>query len=102
MIIKDNEGDWAICSAAWVGMAPGKPGTPGKPGIPGTRTRAAVKGVKGTKGVPGKPGYFKMWFFNLRTKKSESITLPAKDGKNRIYGINQGKMHVEINSCVTA
>ena len=95
MIIKDNQGDWAICSAAWLGMVPGKPGIPGKPGVKGikgvsgTRTRAAVKGVKGTKGVkgkpgvPGKPGYFKMWFLNLRTKKSEAITLPANDGKNR-------------------
>ena len=30
MIIKDNEGDWGICVAAWRGMKKGKPGVPGK------------------------------------------------------------------------
>ena len=29
MIIKDNEGDWGICVAAWRGMKKGKPGIPG-------------------------------------------------------------------------
>ena len=54
MLIKDNEGDWGICIAAWVGMEPGRPGKPG------TRWERPVKGVA------GKPGYFKMLFQNLR------------------------------------
>ena len=29
MLIKDNEGDWGICVAAWRGMKKGKPGIPG-------------------------------------------------------------------------
>ena len=29
MIIKDNEGDWGICVAAWRGMKKGKAGIPG-------------------------------------------------------------------------
>ena len=29
MLIKDNEGDWGLCSAAWFGMEPGLPGKPG-------------------------------------------------------------------------
>ena len=29
MLIKDNEGDWGICVAAWKGMVPGRPGTSG-------------------------------------------------------------------------
>ena len=29
MIIKDNEGDWGICVAAWRGMKKGKAGVPG-------------------------------------------------------------------------
>ena len=29
MIIKDNEGDWGICVAAWRGMKKGKPGIAG-------------------------------------------------------------------------
>ena len=41
MLIKDNEGDWGICAAAWKGMSAGKPG------VPGTRYK---------RGVPGKPG----------------------------------------------
>ena len=30
MIIKDNEGDWGVCVAAWRGMKKGTPGIPGK------------------------------------------------------------------------
>ena len=30
MIIKDNEGDWGLCVAAWRGMKKGRPGIPGK------------------------------------------------------------------------
>ena len=30
MIIKDNEGDWGICVAAWRGMKKGKAGIPGE------------------------------------------------------------------------
>ena len=30
MLIKDNSGDWGICSAAWKGLTPGIPGRPGK------------------------------------------------------------------------
>ena len=29
MVIKDNEGDWGVCVAAWRGMKKGKPGIPG-------------------------------------------------------------------------
>lgn len=54
MLIKDNDGDWGICTAAWLGMKAGTPGIP------------ASRGRRGIPGVPGKPGYFKMYFFNLR------------------------------------
>ena len=54
MLIKDHEGDWGICTAAWLGMQAGRAG------IPGTRYS------KPKPGVPGKPGYFKMFFLNLR------------------------------------
>ena len=30
MVIKDNSGDWGICTAAWKGLTPGVPGRPGK------------------------------------------------------------------------
>ena len=30
MILKDNEGDWGICVAAWRGMKKGKPGVAGE------------------------------------------------------------------------
>lgn len=54
MLIKDNEGDWGLCTAAWIGMEPGRPGKQG------TRWERPVRGVA------GKPGYFKMRFQNLR------------------------------------
>eukprot|EP00095_Tigriopus_kingsejongensis_P000673 maker-scaffold340_size202118-snap-gene-0.21 protein:Tk00673 transcript:maker-scaffold340_size202118-snap-gene-0.21-mRNA-1 annotation:"hypothetical protein LOTGIDRAFT_153725" len=53
MLIKDNDGDWGICTAAWLGMKPGTPGIP------------ASRGRRGVPGVAGKPGYFKMYFLNL-------------------------------------
>ena len=59
MLIKDNEGDWGLCAAAWFGMEPGIPGKPG------TRWQRPVRGV------PGKPGYFKMLFKNLRLKEKK-------------------------------
>ncbi|XP_059096680.1 uncharacterized protein LOC131891171 [Tigriopus californicus] len=64
MLIKDNDGDWGICTAAWLGMKAGTPGIP------------ASRGRRGVPGVPGKPGYFKMYFFNLRTKEHKSIVFP--------------------------
>jgi len=30
MLIKDNEGDWGICVAAWRGMVQGRPGVRGE------------------------------------------------------------------------
>ena len=54
-MLKDNDGDWALCAAAWLGMQAGVPGV--KP----TATRP------GKRGVPGKPGYFKMFYLNLRS-----------------------------------
>ena len=36
MIIKDNEGDWGICVAAWRGMKKGKAGIPGDYIFPNT------------------------------------------------------------------
>ncbi len=32
MLIKDDDGDWGLCAAAWKGMVSGRPGVPGKPG----------------------------------------------------------------------
>ena len=29
MLIKDNSGDWGVCTAAWKGLTPGVPGRPG-------------------------------------------------------------------------
>ena len=29
MLIKDNSGDWGVCTAAWKGLSPGTPGRPG-------------------------------------------------------------------------
>ena len=71
--IKDNQGDWGICTAAWKGMVPGKPGTPG------------TRGRRGVRGVPGKPGYFKMNFVNLRQNFTESVTLPKGGISNKQY-----------------
>ena len=65
MLIKDNEGDFGICVAGWVGMRRGVPG---------------VAGTSKTRGVPGKPGdhgHFKMVFFNLRTGNAQAIRLPT-------------------------
>ena len=64
MLIKDNDGDFGICVAGWVGMRRGVPGVPG---------------TSKTRGVPGKPGdhgHFKMVFLNLRTDEAEVIRLP--------------------------
>ena len=72
MIIKDNDGDWGICMAAWVGMVPGKPG------IKGTRQ------TRGVPGVPGKPGYFKMFFKNIRNGEIQTVILP-EDGESSNY-----------------
>ena len=30
MLIKDNSGDWGVCTAAWKGLTTGIPGKPGK------------------------------------------------------------------------
>ena len=107
MIIKDNEGDWALCAAAWKGMKAGisfkslfpvklevETGTrivgkltneinlqfdfySGVQGVPGR------PGHKGVRGIPGSPGYFKMFYKNLRTGENESFTLPENpNGKN--------------------
>ena len=54
MLIKDNDGDWALLTAAWLGMQAGKAGVPGRPG------------KRGVPGVPGKPGYCKMYYYKLR------------------------------------
>ena len=54
MLIKDNDGDWAVLSAAWMGMRPGVPG------VPGSRYKSPKPGK------PGSPGYFKMHYLNLR------------------------------------
>ncbi len=54
MLIKDNDGDWGLCYAAWLGMSTGRPGKPG------TRYDRPVPGIK------GKPGYCKLIFKNLR------------------------------------
>ena len=73
MLIKDNSGDWGVCSAAWKGL------TPGIPGKPGDRYK------KGVKGIPGNPGYFIMHFVNLRTGVHEKITLPESYSSHRRY-----------------
>lgn len=39
MIIKDNEGDWGACVAAWRGMKKGKPGVPGTAAFKTTKMR---------------------------------------------------------------
>ena len=36
MVIKDGEGDWAVCVAGWAGRRAGVPGSRGKPGRPGS------------------------------------------------------------------
>ncbi len=64
MVLKDSEGDWGLCVAAWTGMQAGVPA------IPPTRHR------RGVPGKPGRPGYFKMHFLNLRTNEDASIVLP--------------------------
>ena len=63
MIIKDNEGDWGVCVAAWKGVKKGVPG------VKGTANK------RGTPGVPGHPGYFLMIYLNLRTMQTQRVRL---------------------------
>ena len=90
MIIKDNEGDWGICVAAWRGMKKGKPGV------------AGTKGKKGTPGVRGNPGHFAMKFINLRNRnrKPSFVTITSPDIKFKIDSLSCDlkKGSIKINS----
>ena len=71
------------------GLTYGRPGVPGKPGRPGKP------------GIPGNPGYFKMHFYNLRTKSGESITLPkgftSHYERHYRFSVNSKRLHVDLD-----
>ena len=70
MIIKDNDGDYGICVAAWKGVTKG---------VPGTKPTAHRKGVPG---IPPNHGHFLMHFLNLRTGQVSKMKLNSSSYRN--------------------
>ncbi|XP_071745850.1 uncharacterized protein [Lepeophtheirus salmonis] len=82
MLIKDNEGDWGVCAAAWRGMKSGTPGVPG------------TKGNRGKPGTKGSPGYFALKFVPLRSRRISSYVNLANANKDYSFSIDALKVNL--------
>ncbi|KAK3102278.1 hypothetical protein FSP39_010151 [Pinctada imbricata] len=78
VVIKNNDGDWAVLTGNWTGLRKGIPGEPGR------------------RGIPGSPGHLKISLYKMATGKWARLSL--KNWNNtKDFSFTLDGVHVDMN-----